>query len=540
MVNIGPVVTLDRQLSLADAQALAVGAVRLHISPFARSRMEAAHRRLARCVAERRVVYGVTTGFGPLADRLVAPEDIVLLQRNLIYHLASGVGAPLPWRAARAAAVARLCSLAQGWSGASHGLVQRLTALINSDLAPVIPEKGTVGASGDLTPLAHLALALMGEGAFMEESGAVVDNAVAFERLGVTPLTLEARDGLALVNGTSVMTGIGVLNAGDAERLWRWGVAITAALAEVLEGRAEAWRAEFSNARPHPGQAEAGARLRARLRGGQRADEGLAAARILPEDVLAARPMQEARAVQDPYSLRCAPQVLGACRDAAGFHAQLVERELNAATDNPIFAAGEPYALHGGNFMGQHVAFASDALSNAVIMLAVLAERQIALVTHERRNGGLPAFLTPQASGLHSGLMGAQVTATALVAEMRAGAMPASIQSISTNADNQDVVSMGTIAARKCAGVIADACRVLSIAALAAAQSVELIQRQGGGGFSPDALALLRWVRDRVDFLDADRPLSGDIETLAQAMPVEAAPSAEAPVAEHGDAALAG
>lgn len=516
-------VSLDHAVSLGDAARLAEGDARLALSPFARSRMAAAHQRLTRCVDERRIVYGVTTGFGPLADRLVNAADIETLQRNLIYHLASGVGAPLPWRAARAVAVARLSSLTQGWSGASEALIGGLTALINSDLAPLIPEKGTVGASGDLTPLAHLALALMGEGAFIDPQGDMVSAEAGLARLGVAPLTLAARDGLALVNGVSAMTGIAALNAVDAERMIAWCTALTALTAELLCGRSEAWSAEFAQARPHPGQARAAADLRERVRDSGRIIAARAAEGRLPKTVKAQRPERADRPLQDPYSTRCAPQILGAVRDAAAFHTQTVERELNAASDNPLFGSEPPFALHGGNFMGQHVAFASDALSNAVIMTAILSERQIARLTDERVNGDLPAFLSGEATGLHSGFMGAQVTATALVAELRAKGSPASIQSISTNADNQDVVSMGTIAARKARDALADAWRVLAIHALAAAQGADLLARaqqsddaEGAPrAVSPAGWAVRGWVRARAEFLAQDRPLAADIERVA-------------------------
>ncbi|MEL6317750.1 MAG: aromatic amino acid ammonia-lyase, partial [Pseudomonadota bacterium] len=430
-----PVAILDGPLSLAQAAQVAEGAARIEIGPAAWARIAAAQARLAGAIADRRVVYGVTTGFGPLADRLVDPSDIERLQTNLIHHLASGVGRPLGWSAARAGALARLCSIACGYSGASDALVRLLTALLNSRFAPLTPEKGTVGASGDLTPLSHVALALMGRGGFIDAEGRAVDDARVFAELGEPPLTLAARDGLALVNGTSVMTGVAVLNHGRAERLARWGEAVTVAIAELLGGRLEAWRAEFAEARPHAGQRAAAAALRARAAGSERLDARPAATRRLDA------PARAERALQDANTLRCAPQILGAAGDAIAWHGETVACELNAATDNPIFVDGAAPALHGGNFMGFHVAFASDALKNATLTLAVLAERQIARVTDERLNGGLPAFLHRGPAGLNSGLMGAQVTASALVAEMRVSAAPGSVQSISTNGANQDVVS---------------------------------------------------------------------------------------------------
>ncbi len=511
-------IMLDGGLTLADAAAAAEGRATVTLGPAARARVAAARARLDACVAERRVVYGITTGFGPLADRVTPPEETALLQENLINHLASGVGRTLPWAAARATALARLNSLLQGWSGASEALVDLLARLLNSGLAPAIPEKGTVGASGDLTPLAHMALALMGRGGFIDAAGRPVTPADAFAAIGRPPLTLAARDGLALVNGTSAMTGIAVLNAAAAARLIRWAEALTVAVAELLRGRVEAWDDAFARARPHPGQAESAAVLRRRAAGSDRLVFAPAAAAVLAPD---ARPRRAERAAQDAYSLRCAPQVLGAVRDALAWHDAVAERELNSATDNPILPEDGPPALHGGNFMGQHVGLASDALANAVVVAAGLAERQIARLTDERLNEGLPAFLHRGPAGLNSGFMGAQVTATALVAEMRARGGAASAQSISTNGANQDVVSMGTIAARAAAANIEDARRVLAILALAAAQGVDIVAGDApaeAAGFGPSTAALRRRVRALAPEMPCDRPLGAEIESVAAAL----------------------
>lgn len=509
---------LDAAAAIAEGRAVPV------LAPAARGRIAAAHARLAACIAESRHVYGVTTGFGPLAGRLVGAEAAAELQEGLIAHLATGVGPALSWSEARMVVLARLVSIAQGWSGASPALADLLAALLASPFAPRIPSKGTVGASGDLTPLAHVALALTGRGAFLAEGGAPVDNARVFAALGLPPHRLAARDGLALVNGTSAMTGIAVLSARRAARLVAWGEALSVGVAELLRGRAEAWHPAFAEARPHPGQRTSAARLRTRIAHGSRMRGGLAAdRRLLPAGAPGTAPGVE-EPLQDAYTLRCVPQILGAVRDVLAFHDATVLRELNAATDNPIFPGTGAPALHGGNFMGQHVAFAADALSSGVIAAAGLAERQIARLTDERLNGGLPAFLHRGAPGLNSGFMGAQVTATALLAEMRSNAVPASIQSISTNGANQDVVSMGTIAARKCAAHLDDAARIAAILALAVAQGVDIVAAgEGGGagageagaGFSEATRALAAEVRRISPPLERDRPLSDEIEAVA-------------------------
>lgn len=512
-------ISLGGTLSIADANRIAAAEVDLELAREAHLRLEEGHARMLRCMREGATIYGVTTGFGPLADRAVPAASARVLQAKLIEHLATGVGARLGWLEARAVLVARLRCLLEGVSGASPRSAEALVAVLRARLAPVIPEKGTVGASGDLTPLAHMALSLMGRGPFLARDGGEVPCQSAFEAMGIAPLDLEGRDGLCLVNGTSAMTGIAVVNARRAGRLLDWGERLTAGLAELLRGRLEAWDPILSDLRPHPGQRYAAATLRTVIDGSARADPGggpRPSAEALPR---APRPPQDA------YTLRCAPQVLGACRDALAWHDSVVEIELNAVTDNPVFPdpgahPRAPAVLHGGNFMGQHVGLAADCLSNAVIVAAGLAERQIARLTDERLNEGLPAFLHRGTPGLDSGLMGAQVTATALYAEMRSRAVPASIQSISTNGANQDVVSMGTVAARRTAEHLADAARVQAILALALAQGVDILDAQGEGGdaVSPGLRVLWRGLRRIAPPLAEDRPLSGEIEAVADWM----------------------
>jgi tyrosine ammonia-lyase len=515
-----PVLTLDGPVTLAEAAAAAEGRAQVAPGAQAAARIAAAHARMNRCVTEGRLVYGVTTGFGPLADRMVSPADIGVLQRNLIYHLATGVGPLLSWRQARAVAFCRLSSIAQGWSGASPEAAAMLAALMNSPYAPAIPARGTVGASGDLTPLAHMALALMGEGGFIDRDGAPAPNEAVFAALGRPPLTLEARDGLALVNGVSAMTGVALLNGVDAMRLTLWAEALTVAAAELLRGRTEAWSPAFARARPHPGQAETAAALMARAACAPRLDARFAAERFVAEAGRAER------APQDAYVLRTAPQVIGAVRDALRWHDAVVERELNAASDNPIFPpegdAGGPLALHGGNFQGQHVAFASDLLTLVTVALAGLMERQIARLTDERLNDGLPAFLHRGPAGLNSGLMGAQVTATAIVAEMRRRSGPASVHAISTNGANQDVVSLGTIAARAAAEALDDAASVAAILALAAAQGRDVAE---GPGMGPASDRLCDAVRAVAPAMACDRPLSREIAAVARRIRQEQPPA---------------
>jgi tyrosine ammonia-lyase len=503
---------LDGHVDLASAHALVEGRMPVALSDAARARCENAHARLLRIIAEGRHVYGLTTGFGPLANRLIGPGHGVELQQNLVHHLASGLGPPLGWSEARAVVLARLVSIARGVSGASAPSIRALVALLSSDLAPWLPSRGTVGASGDLTPLAHLVLCLQGRGRFRDRTGRTLHGTEALARLGLQPLSLDQRDGLALVNGTSAMTGVALCNARLAARAVDWALALSAAMAECLGARAEAWHAEFARLRPHPGQARAAEELRRRIAGSDRiAWRPIALRRLVPGDT-----GTEDMPGQDAYTLRCVPQVVGACADQADWHASVVEIELNAVSDNPVLPEDEdPPALHGGNFMGQHVALASDGLSTAVTVLAGLAERQIARLTDEKLNAGLPAFLHGGRAGLHSGFMGAQVTATAILAEIRATG-PASVHSLSTNGANQDVVSLGTIAARLAAQKLGVLAEIHAIEALCIAQAMELRGGMECRGFSPAARALHAAIREVAPPLSADRPLADEIAALTE------------------------
>ena len=500
---------LGGHLDLDTAYEIADGAREAKIAPLARERVAAASARVAQIIEERRHVYGITTGFGPLADRLIDATEAETLQQNLVYHLASGVGPPLPWLEARAMVLARLNSILQGASGASDACVDALVSVLNGPYAPLVPQKGTVGASGDLTPLAHMAICLQGTGDFLRRTGETVPGPEALADMGCAPLHLGNRDGLALVNGTSAMTGIAVINAHSAERAVDWAIALSAALGEVMNARREAWDPAFSNLRRHPGQAEACAALNSRITGSTRlTDVPLVAAQVAPGvtgDVT--------RIGQDAYTFRCVPQVIGAVIDSVGSHRACVEIELNSVTDNPVLPlGGTPLALHGGNFMGTHVALVSDGLGTAITVLAGLAERQLARLTDESLNGGLPAFLSRAQTGLSSGFMGAQVTATALLAERRT-IVPASAHSISTNAANQDVVSMGTIAARRTRERLDMCQQILAILALAVTQAMDI--KRESGGFSANARALRDFVRQRAPEMHDDRPLGTEISALA-------------------------
>ena len=509
----GNPITLDPgSVDLPQLEAVAHGSG-CELSEPAMVRVNVSHRRLERYLDENRRIYGVTTGYGPLANTMVGRDHAQALQRNLVAHLSSGVGAPLERDQTRATMAARATALGLGHSGVSPEAIKLLLQCLNADAIPVVPSMGTVGASGDLTPLAHIAGALMGEGEMCHRNGPPEPAAEVLSRLGFEPFTPGGKDALALVNGTSAMTGIAGLNGMLAERALKWSCLITAAHGQALNHHQEAWHPAFGAVRPHGGQQRLHRWLNA-------LDDPDGDAPPTDAETIAESTLEQLeQPIQDPYSIRCAPQLLGAVSDQLDWHNQVVTTELNSVTDNPILPDEVDGVLHGGNFYGQHVAFASDALANAVITMGVHAERRIARLSNPRLNQGLPAFLQAEKNGLQSGFMGAQVTASALLAEMRTQATPASIQSIPTNGDNQDVVTMGTIGARRTHHLMGLLFRLLAIDALMATQALELRAASSGADGASKAIAgLCAWVRRHAPPLKDDRALSREIEVTAEAM----------------------
>lgn len=498
-------------LSLKDLEAISYG-LPLILTAEVDERVQRSHERLSRYLRENRRIYGVTTGYGPLADTLVGSDYSRELQQNLVTHLSSGVGVPLSRVHTRATIAGRISALARGRSGVSPEALSMLVKCLNLDAVPVVPAMGTVGASGDLAPLAHIVGAMMGRGEMCLGGSEPRPSDEVLRDIGLKAFEPDGKDALALVNGTSAMTGIAGINGTAAGRALRWSALLCAGHAEVLAGRLEAWHPAFGDVRPHPGQQRMHQWLNRLVKPASQELEGT---KMTERDRL----VYLNEPIQDPYSLRCAPQLLGAVSDQLDWHDQTVLIELNSVTDNPILPDNVDDVLHGGNFYGQHVAFASDALSNAVITMAVHAERRIARLCNPRLNRGLPAFLQPEQPGLRSGFMGAQVTASALLAEMRTKSTPASIQSIPTNGDNQDVVTMGTIAARRTAELLDLLDFLLAIDALMVAQAVDLRREENPDAVIGEALTeLLSWIRARVPRLTDDRPLSSDISGIARIM----------------------
>lgn len=482
---------VGRPLSLADVVGVARHGTPVALCDDARARMATSRAFIERIVAEGRVVYGVTTGFGKLANVRIAPEDVQQLQRNLIVSHAMGVGEPLSTEVVRAMLLLRAQSLAQGFSGIRLVVVDLLLELLNRGVHPVIPSQGSVGASGDLAPLAHMALTLIGEGE-AEYQGVRRPAAEALAAAGLVPVTLQAKEGLALINGTQAMTAIGALTVHDGQQL-ATACDIAAAMSlEALKGSRAPFDLRVTAVRPHPGAAETAANVLA---------------------ISADSPVHASHAdcdkIQDAYSLRCIPQVHGASRDGLRHAAEVVTREVNAVTDNPLVFADDDLVISAGNFHGQPVALVMDYAKIAIAELANIAERRVEHML-DPAVSGLPAFLARQ-GGLHSGLMISQYTAASLVSENKVLAHPASVDSIPTSANQEDHVSMGTTAARQCAMILENARWVIAVELLNATQALDfhapLVPGPGVGA----AVALIRSV---VPPLDADRIMTGDLAAV--------------------------
>ncbi|MBI3750048.1 MAG: histidine ammonia-lyase [Chloroflexi bacterium] len=508
------IVTLTgSDLTVEAVEAVARRGASATLDPAARARMERSRRVVDELVAAGEVVYGVTTGFGALADRTIAPADAARLQENLLVSHAAGVGESLPREVVRAMLLLRANTLALGYSGVRPVVVERLLDFLDRGIHPVVPSQGSVGASGDLAPLAHLALPVIGHG-HAELGGHVMPGLLALREAGLEPLGLGAKEGLALLNGTQLMTALGALLVADADRLLASASVSAAMSVEALLGTDVAFSAALQAARPHPGQVRVASELRALLResGLQRAHHG------------------SAHKVQDPYSLRCAPQVHGAVRDAIDHLRRVLAIEMNAATDNPLVfpdggvadasarATGGGRVLSGGNFHGEPVALALDFAKLGLAELGSIAERRIALLLDPNLNGGLPAFLSSN-SGLETGLMLLQYTAAALVSENKVLAHPASVDSIPTSANQEDHVSMGPIAGRHARTVLQAVERIVALELLCAARALDLRLAEpafaGARAGTGVAEAHAR-VRAVARSWDADREPGPDIEAVTR------------------------
>lgn len=492
-----PHVTIQGQ-ALSCAEVLAVARHRAPVSLATASvtRIQAARQVIDRMADEGQKVYGVTTGFGHLSRVRIPHEQLTDLQHNLLRSHAAGVGEPLSEEVTRAMMLLLAASLARGNSGVRSELVELLLGMLNAQLYPVIPSRGSVGASGDLAPLAHLGLTLIGEGQIFWQGERVTGN-VALAEVGLTPLHLQAKEGLALINGTHLMEAIAVLTLTEAQTLLRAAEVACAMSIEGLLGSHVPLDPRIHELRGQVGQMAAAAHLREMVR---------------QSEINASH--QGCPRVQDPYTMRCAPQVLGAVRDALEYCAGVFERELGAVTDNPLIFPDDGDVLSGGNFHGQPLALALDTMGMAIAQLASFSERRIynLMGPHDWDENGAPLFLTPN-PGLHSGFMIVQYVAAALVNEIKVLAHPASIDSIPTSAGMEDFNSMGATSAHKMLRILEQARQVVAIEFMCAAQMLDFrLPLKPGEGVS-QAFDL---VRSRVAKLEYDRSLSADIEALAQ------------------------
>ena len=503
--NMNDVIIDGCSLSIPELVVVARHKIPVRLDPDAEERMRASREVVELAVKKKLVKYGITTGFGKFCNVTISDEDNALLQKNLIMSHACGQGEPFAPEIVRAMMVLRANALAVGHSGVRPLLVQRILDLVNADIVPVVPEKGSLGASGDLAPLAHIALVLIGMGeAFYK--GNRMPGALALAEAHIAPLVLEAKEGLALINGTQAMTAIGALAVYDALMLYRSATIASALTFQALRGITEALDPRIHELRRQKGQIDAAQDLRW----------------LLEDSLLTTKP--SGTRVQDAYALRCTPQVHGACVAAIQHVWDIISAELNAVTDNPLIF---PHVLHeggdilsGGNFHGEPLALVLDYLGIAAAELANLSERRLDRMVNPALSEGLPAFLTIN-GGLNSGFMIVQYSAASLVSENKVLAHPASVDSIPSSANQEDHVSMGTIAARKARQIIDHSQRVVAMEILAACQALDLRAIQLGlssidESLSPATRSIYRMLRTVVRFTDKDRIMYPDIDAVVE------------------------
>lgn len=472
--------------------------VPVELAPSSRELMSKSRKYIEDRIAKGEVMYGVNTGFGAFSSVRISDQEIEQLQRNLIRSHSMGVGTPFTKTETRAMMILRANALAKGHSGIRPVVVEKILEFLNRDIIPVVPSQGSVGASGDLAPLSHLALALIGEGEAWGPQGQPVDVQVLLKQKNVTALELKAKEGLSLINGCQVMTAIGLLSLWEARRLLWYADLAGAMSLEGLRGSRKAFDPLISATRPHVGEAKTARNL---LKSAGTSSE------------IGDSHLTEDHRVQDAYSLRCMPAVHGAAKDALRFAVSVLETEANSSTDNPLVFADENKVLSCGNFHGMPVAHAMDFAGIAVSSQASISECRISKMISTQMSE-LPPFLTPQ-GGLNSGHMIVQVAAASLVSENKVLAHPASVDSIPTSAEKEDHVSMGTIAARKFAQILRNAENVVAMEFLSAAQSLDLI-----APLKPSAAvaAVHAAIREEVPFAKEDRIFAKDVEKIRHMM----------------------
>ncbi len=487
-------------LRITEVAAIARGEQAVRLEDAVVERVRASRAGLEALAEKGTPIYGVNTGFGEMVQHWIAKDDGAALQENLLRSHCAGVGEIFNREEARAMMVARVNSLARGYSAIRAEVLSRLVDYVNLGITPAIPHVGSLGASGDLAPLAAMAITLTGEGYVLGRNGERLATKGVLQEKGIAPLKLKYKEGLSLINGTSAMTGLGCLIVERFQAQVRQAEIIAGLALEALQASTGAFMAAgHDQGKPHPGQMASAANLRKLTEGSQLAQSHESLATAMRAGAQGGASSSTGVFMQKAYSLRCIPQILGAVRDTLGFCAGVVERELNSSNDNPLFFGGDE-VFHGGNFHGQHVAFAMDYLANRLL--------------NPHLNRALPEFLVSKNPGLRCGFAGAQYPATALVAENRTLCSPASIQSVPANGDNQDVVSMGLIAARNAKKIVDNTSYILAIELLAACQAVDLI---GGAPKLSDAGRTVHgFVRDSIPPLDEDRYMSDEIEVVAE------------------------
>lgn len=491
-------VSLNGQtLTFSEAQKVIIDGEKVVYSDASMREVQKSRAAVEKIVAEERIVYGITTGFGKFSDVFIGKEDVEALQLNLIRSHACGIGDPFPQVVSRAMLLLRANALLKGYSGVRTVVIERLLDLLNANIHPVIPQQGSLGASGDLAPLSHLALVLIGEGEVFYKNE-IVPSIDALTKEGIFPITLMAKEGLALINGTQAMTAMGVVAYLEAEKLAYQSEVIAAMTIEGLHGIIDAFDEDIHLARGYKEQVEVAKRIRTYL-----ADSQLTT-------------KQGEIRVQDAYSIRCIPQVHGATWQTLNYVKEKLEIEMNAATDNPLIFDNGEKVLSGGNFHGQPIAFAMDFLAIAMAELANISERRIERLVNPQLND-LPPFLSPE-PGLQSGAMIMQYAAASLVSENKIFAHPASVDSIPSSANQEDHVSMGTIGSRHAYQVITNARRVLSIEAICAMQATEI---RGKEKMALTTRRFLEKGREIVAPINKDRVYSKDIEALNKWLKIE-------------------
>ncbi|HFQ5124178.1 TPA: histidine ammonia-lyase [Vibrio vulnificus] len=485
------------RLTIEDVAAIAQGAkATLNNSVEFTAKIDRGVAFLERLLKEEGVIYGVTTGYGDSCTVAIPPQLVEELPLHLTRFHGCGLGKILTHEQARAVLATRLCSLSQGVSGVSHDLLNQIVTLINHDISPRIPEEGSVGASGDLTPLSYLAAALVGEREVIYQ-GEERATAEVYAELGIQPIKLRPKEGLALMNGTSVMTALACLAYKRAEYLAQLSTKITAMVSVAMHGNDFHFDEALFAVKPHPGQQQIAAWLR--------------------DDLKADKPPRNSDRLQDRYSLRCAPHVIGVVQDSLPWLRQMIENELNSANDNPIIDGDNERVLHGGHFYGGHIAMAMDTLKTGIANLADLLDRQMAQLMDYKFNNGLPFNLSGaegERKPVNHGFKAVQIGISAWTAEALKHTMPASVFSRSTECHNQDKVSMGTIAARDCLRVLELTEQVAAASLLAATQGIEIRRRRGEldeNHMSDRLKAICSSVLNEFEFVTEDRPLEKDL-----------------------------